>query len=206
MAILHGIPVSPYVRKVQAVLETKGIDYTINPILPFGDKAELLAMNPVGKIPVYQDDNVTLPDSSVICAYLEKVHPEVPLYPADVKDYATALWLEEYADSHMVGVLGTIFFQRVLNPKFFDTPTDEEAVAKAIAEDVPGIFDYLEGELGDNDYFVGNKLSIADFAVAGPFVNAAVAGLTVDASRWPKLAAFVSRINAMPEFNDKIEM
>lgn len=205
MAILHGIPVSPFVRKVQAVLETKGINYSVNPLLPFGEKDELLAMNPLGKIPVYQDDTLTIPDSSVICAYLEKAHPDVPLYPSNAGDYATALWLEEYADSRVVSVLGSVFFQRVLNPKFFDTPTDEEAVAKLLAEDVPPVFDYLEGELGSNDYFVANTLSIADFAIAAPFVNAAVAGLTVDAARWPKLASFIVRINAMPEFNDKIE-
>ncbi|TDF35443.1 glutathione S-transferase family protein [Alteromonadaceae bacterium M269] len=206
MAILHGVPVSPYVRKVQAVLEMKGVEYTINPIIPFGDKSELLALNPIGKIPAFQDDDITLADSSVISAYLEKRYPEVSLYPEDAADYARALWFEEYADSHMVGTLGSIFFHRVLNPKFFDTPSDEEVVTKAIEEDVPVIFDYLEGQLGDNEYFVGNALSIADISIAGPFVNAEVAGLTVDATRWPKLAAFVQRIFDMPWFNNKIEL
>jgi glutathione S-transferase len=206
MAILHGVPVSPYVRKVQAVLELKGVDYTINPIIPFGDKTELLALNPMGKIPAFQDDDVTLADSSVISAYLEKRYTDNPLYPADTVDYARAVWLEEYADSHMVSTLGLIFFHRVLNPKFFDTPSDEEIVGKAIAEDAPIIFDYLEGQLGDNDYFVGNTLTIADISIAGPFVNAEVAGVTVDASRWPKLAAFVQRIFDQPWFNNKIEL
>jgi glutathione S-transferase len=206
MAILHGVPVSPYVRKVQAVLDIKGIEYTINPIIPFGDKSELLALNPVGKIPVYQDDNVTLGDSSVISVYLEKCHPEKALYPQEASDCGKALWFEEYADSHMVATLGTIFFQRVLNPKFFDTPSDEEAVGKAIAEDIPVIFDYLEEQIGDNEYFVSNTLSIADIAIAGPFVNAEVAGLTVDEKRWPKLAAFVQRIFDMPWFNNKVEL
>ena len=206
MAILHGVPVSPYVRKVQAILELKGIEYSINPIIPFGDKSELLALNPIGKIPAFQDDEVTLGDSSVISAYLEKRYPETSLYPADTADYAKALWFEEYSDSHMVSTLGTVFFNRVLNPKFFDTPSDEETVNKVIAEDVPVVFDYLEAQLGDNDYFVGNTLSIADIAIAGPFVNADVAGLTVDKARWPKLAAFVQRMFDQPWFNNKIEL
>ncbi|MBL4631801.1 MAG: glutathione S-transferase family protein, partial [Paraglaciecola sp.] len=94
--------------------------------------------------------------------------------------------------------------QRVLNPKMFDTPTDEEAVAKVINVEAPIIFNYLEAQLGDNDYFVANSLSIADFAIASPFVNAAAGGFTVDTNIWPKLAAFVTRINANPAFNDKI--
>lgn len=205
MTTLHGTPISPYVRKVQAVLNSKGIKYAVNPIIPFGDKTELLALNPLGKIPVYKDDSVTLGDSSVICAYLEKAHPEVSLYPAQAGDYAQALWLEEYADTHITPTLSVVFFQRVLNPKFFDTATDETAVAEVIDNGAPVIFDYLEAQLGSNDYFVGNKVSIADFAVASPFVNAGVAGFTVDASRWPSLSAFIARINANPAFNDVID-
>ena len=206
MTILHGIPVSPYVRKVQAVLELKKIPHTINPIIPFGDTTELKALNPLGKIPVLQDDDLTIGDSSVICAYLEKKYPEVALYPSDAVSYAKTLWFEEYADSTMVSVLGTVFFQRVLNPKFFDTPADEELVSQTIAEAVPPIFDYLESELGDNKYLVDNTLTIADFAVASPFVNAGLAGLIVDETRWPKLASYVQRIYDHPCFNAKIEL
>lgn len=206
MPTLHGVSASPYVRKVQAVLNTKSINFTINPIIPFGEKSELLALNPLGKIPVYQDENVTLGDSSVICAYLEKKHSDTPLYPADATEYASAIWLEKYADTHLTPALGTVFFQRVLNPKMFGTPTDEVAVAKVINDDAPVIFDYLETQLDNNDYFVGNRLSIADFAVAAPFVNAAAGGLTVDEARWPNLAAFVARIFANPAFDDKISL
>ncbi|MBL4631710.1 MAG: glutathione S-transferase N-terminal domain-containing protein, partial [Paraglaciecola sp.] len=99
MPTLHGVSASPYVRKVAAVLNTKNIEFTVNSIIPFGDKSELLALNPLGKIPVYQDDNVTLADSSVICAYLEKNHANTPIYPADATEYANALWLEKYADT-----------------------------------------------------------------------------------------------------------
>lgn len=206
MPILHGVSASPYVRKVQAVLNTKGIHYTINPIIPFGEKSELLALNPLGKIPVYQNDEVTLGDSSVICAYLEKNHPDTSLYPTDATEYASALWLEKYADTHLTPSLGTVFFQRVLNPKMFGTPTDEEAVARVVNDDAPIMFDYLETQLGNNDYFVGNTLSIADFAIASPFVNAAASGLIVDASRWPNLAAFLAHMFANPTFDEKISL
>jgi glutathione S-transferase len=83
---------------------------------------------------------VTLNDSSVICAYLEKNHPDTPHYPTDAT---------EYADTYLTSSLGTVFFQRVLNPKMFGTPTDEEAVAKVINDDAPIIFDYLEAQLGN---------------------------------------------------------
>ena len=40
----------------------------------------------------------TIPDSSAICAYIERKHPEPPCYPSDAFDYGRALWIEEYAE------------------------------------------------------------------------------------------------------------
>jgi glutathione S-transferase len=50
-----GIPLSPYVRKVVAVLNAKGIDYELDPIMPGGDDPEFRAVSPLGKIPVLID-------------------------------------------------------------------------------------------------------------------------------------------------------
>ena len=65
--------------------------------------------------------------------------------------------------------------------------------------EVPPLCEYLEAQL-TGDYFVGNRLTIADIAVASPFVNYGHAGYQVDAGRFPKLAAFVKRIHARPSF------
>lgn len=206
MTILHGVPASPYVRKVQAVLELKSVEYSVNPIIPFGDKTELTAINPLAKIPAFEDADVTLGDSKVICAYLEKRYPDVAVLPSDTFDYAKTLWLQEYADSQLTPLLGRVFFQRVLNPKFFDTPTDDAVVTETINEHLPAVFDYLETQLGDQAFFVSNTLTLADIAIASPFVNAACANFTVDETQWPHLAAFVSRMFAESWFNNKIEL
>src|SRR2546423_1273604 len=96
---LYGSIVSPYVRKVAIVLDLKNIAYAIEPIVPFikKDKQKLLQMNPLGKIPIYQDGGFMLSDSSVICAYLEKKYPDSSIYPVTAENYAACLWYEEYA-------------------------------------------------------------------------------------------------------------
>ena len=66
-----GGPASPYVRKVLAALTWKGIEYEIDPIVPFFGDDEFGKINPLRRIPVYSDDRVTLCDSSVIVQYLE---------------------------------------------------------------------------------------------------------------------------------------
>jgi len=73
------------------------------------------------------------------------------------------------------------------------------------AETLPPLFDYLEKELGANDYFVGNTFSIADISVGTMLVNFDHAGEKIDAARWPKLAAFGARMHARPSFKTVID-
>jgi glutathione S-transferase len=206
MPIVYGANASPFVRKVRVFLAEKGIPYELEPVFPGGPNPEFRKISPLGKIPAFRDGERTLADSSVICSYLERTHPTPPLYPSDPYDYARALWFEEYADGGLVTVIGAkIFFQKIVGPRFFNRPTDEAMVKKAIEEELPPMFDYLEGELGDNEFLVGPTLSIGDVGVASQFVNLQHVGVTPDAKRWPKLAAYLQRIHGRPSFKALIE-
>ena len=88
---------------------------------------------------------------------------------------------------------------------FFNRPTDEAMVEKAVNEELPPLLDYLEGEIAGADAFVGGKFSFADIAVATQFVNFHHAGYAIDTQRWPKLAALVDRTLARPSFAKCIE-
>ena len=105
---LYGGALSPFFRKARVVLEEKGIPYQIQPLVPVPKTPELLAMHPMGKIPILRDGDVVVPDSSVICAYLERKHPSPALYPQDAADLAAALFFEEYADTRMSEIIGGI--------------------------------------------------------------------------------------------------
>ena len=76
-----GSYVSPYVRKVLACLALKGLDYEIDPITPFFGNAEFERLSPLRRIPVLIEGDLTLCDSSVICAWLDEAYPERPLAP-----------------------------------------------------------------------------------------------------------------------------
>jgi glutathione S-transferase len=84
-ATLYGANVSPFVRKVRAYLALKGIDYTLEPVNPFDPPAGYRDISPLGKIPAWRDDDVTLADSSVILLYLERRHSTPPLYPQNAR-------------------------------------------------------------------------------------------------------------------------
>ena len=203
---LLGSPVSPFVRKVRVALAEKGIKYDHDPVVPFNQPAEYFEISPLGKSPAMIDEGKPLSDSSIILAYLEKKHPEPALYPKEAYEYARALWFEEYGDSALTqNLTGTVFFQRVIAPRFFNRPTDEAIIAKAIETDIPKCFDYLEKELGSKEYLAGGAFSIADIGIATHFVNAKFAGYEVDAKRWPKLGAYAGRILGRPSFQGTIK-
>lgn len=200
-----GAGLSPFVRKVRIALAEKGIAYEHDPMVPFGVSAEYKRKHPLGKIPLLEVDGRPIPDSSAICAYLEKIQPQPALYPSDPYDHARAIWFEEFADGGLINGAVPFFQQRVLQPLFFKKPGDEALVEKAASETLPPLFDYLEQELGGDDYLVGNRFTIGDLSVGSILVNYRHGKGVIEAKRWPKLAAYLERVLARPAFKGLIE-
>ncbi len=196
-----GSYLSPYVRKALVALDLKGVPYEIDPIVPFYGNDAFTRVSPVRRIPVLIDDQVTLPDSTAICEYLDDRYPEPPLRPATAADRARARWLEEYADTRMGEVfIWRLFDQLVIGRFVWGKQPDEAVVKRAIEEEIPGILDFLQGELPADGFVFGAEPSTADIAIATFFRNAAFARYQPDAARWPRVAAFVARAFALPGF------
>jgi len=193
-----GSYISPYVRKVLAFLELKGIDYRIDPIAPFVGDARFSRLSPLRRIPVLIDGELVLNDSSVICQYLEDRYPTPSLYPVDPGERARARWLEEYADTHLGDVLvWKLFFQLGAKRFLFREEADEALVRKAREEEIPAALDYLEAQLPPTGFVFG-ELSIADLSLASFFRTAAFVKYAIDPSRWPRTAALVDAVMALP--------
>ncbi|HKC03474.1 MAG TPA: glutathione S-transferase family protein [Sphingomicrobium sp.] len=193
-----GSYVSPYVRKVLACMNLKGLTYEIDPITPFFGNDEYAQLSPLRRIPVLVDGDFSICDSSVVCAYLDDAYPDRPLLPADPKARANARWLEEYADTRLGDVfIWGLFYQKVVRPAVWGEPTDEERVARMLAEEIPATLNYLETQLPESGFLFG-EIGLADIALASFFRNAAYAGFEVDAGRWPRTAGFVERTLGHP--------
>jgi glutathione S-transferase len=193
-----GSFVSPYVRKVLACLNLKGLAYEVDPITPFFGNDEYERVSPLRRIPILIDGDFNICDSSVICAYLDDAYPERPLLPAEPRERAKARWLEEYADTRLGDVfIWGLFYQKVVRPIVWGEPGDEERIARTLTEQVPHTLDYLERELPSDGYLFGD-IGLADITLASFFRNAAYAGFEPDAARWPVTAGFVERALAHP--------
>ena len=193
-----GSYVSPYVRKVLACMNLKGLKYEVDPITPFFGNDEFRRRSPLCRIPVLIDGDFSVSDSSVICAYLDEAYPDHPLFPAGAKDRARARWFEEFADTRLGDVfIWGLFYQKIVRPLVWGEPGDQARIDKTLREEIPAALDYLEGELPADGFLFGD-IGVADISVASFFRNGAYAGFEVDAGRWPRTAAFVERTLAHP--------
>ncbi|NEU12126.1 glutathione S-transferase family protein [Methylobacterium sp. BTF04] len=196
---LYGTGYSPYVRKVLVALAEKGQSAEHIPLFFHDPDAAFQAASPLGKIPAMDDDGFLLADSTAILFYIEAKFPNPALIPAEPKARARAIWFDKYGDTEMFPVIIAPFANRVVKPKLLGQPGDDAAIAKALNEGLPKIYDYLESQI-DGPYLVGDSFSIADISVATGFHNLHLADEAVDAARWPKLAKYVAAILARPSF------
>ena len=95
---LHYSAASPFVRKVVAVALHHGIALDHVASNPHASPADLLADNPLSKVPaLVTDDGMTLPDSPLACEYLDSIGTRAKLYPAGGLARWKALRLEQWA-------------------------------------------------------------------------------------------------------------
>src|SRR5262249_36028637 len=101
MLKLYDFPMSPRARKVRIVLAEKGLQYekvTVDITKEEQKKPEFLAVNPYGKVPALQDDDLAIYESTIIMEYLNEKYPNPSLLPTDPGQRARARVLMHYAD------------------------------------------------------------------------------------------------------------
>src|SRR5688572_2820833 len=168
MLKIYGVPISVHTRKVIVAAIAKGLEHEVVPVVPVipdNPPPNWRELSPTGLIPALTDGDFTLADSSAICAYLERIQPEKPLYPREAREYARALSLEQYAGTLFSQVVRPLFHEVFVHPKVQNVPTDAGKIEAVLTQAVPETFGHLDRMAGE-DLFFGKTLSIADIAVA----------------------------------------
>ena len=206
MITIYGSSLSPYVRKVLAFATEKGIEIDLQPT-GFPDRSHAFCeASPFKKMPAMRDGDFCLADSTAIVHYLEAKNPEPALIPQDPQLLGKTIWFEEFADTIMFACGAKMFFNRIVAPRFMGREGDLAAADAAERDELPPILDYLERIIPDGDgYLVGDGLTLADIAVASPFANFRHMNTELDAARYPRTIAYVTRILDRPSFKTMVE-
>jgi glutathione S-transferase len=102
MIRLHGSPISNYYNKVKLALLEKGIPFEELYAPTKSTDEAVLSLSPLGKIPFVEvGPEGGVCESQVILDYLEAVHPQPPLLPADPFAAAKVRELATFIDWHL---------------------------------------------------------------------------------------------------------
>lgn len=161
---LLGAAASPYVTRVVLFARLKGLAFDWPPVP--GDNprsAEYHALNPLGKVPGLIVDGTMIPESEVICEYLEEAHPDRPGLPADVPGRTTSRLVARITDLYI-----SPYFRPLLphlHPAARDA-TEVDRIGGALAK----AFGALEFYMGPGPFCVGAVPTLGDCAL-GPYLQ-----------------------------------
>lgn len=184
---LYTSPRSPFGRKVRVALVEKGLPFELVVVdLTRRDDA-FFAMNPMGKIPVLETDGGYIPDSTVICEWLEDHFPTPPLYE---RDRLRCRVLDELGDS--VGDHAVLAMQA-------RNRGDEAGVAQHLAR-VDRLLAWAADRMARGDWPPG--FTIADAALVSGLGYLTVRHGDGWRSRHPAIAAWADRLYERPSVRD----
>jgi len=180
-------------------LAAKGLAATQVPISLIAAEqrsAAHLDRNPQGLVPVLIDDQLVLSQSLAIIEYLDELHPEPPLLPADAAGRALvrSAALVIAADVHP---LGNLRVQRWLKAEMGQ---DEAAVQRWLHQWMGDGLAALEAFATSHGgrFLFGDRVTLADLCLVPQMYNARRFGLPL--APWPRLLAAEQAVMAQPWF------
>ncbi len=206
MLKIYGVPISVHTRKVIVVAIAKGLAHEVDPVVPVipdNPPPHWRQLSPTGTIPALTDGDYTIADSAAICGYLERLHPHNPVYPQSARDYGLALALEQYAGKVFRDVVHPLFHEVFVGPKVRGVTTDQNRIDAVLTHAVPETFGYLDSVAGPA-FLAGERLSVADIAVASNLITYQYIGFDLYRSRFPRLAALFDRVLHHPAMREAL--
>jgi glutathione S-transferase len=154
--------------KIRAALAAAGVDYEYVVVdLAGGEqrKPEYIALNPHGKVPLLVEDGFALPESDAILFYVGERFPKAMLVPTDVQQRAQVLrWL----DFASTGIYPSSYdlFAHTSSKSMIAAENRSAFVADRARTALDRALAVLESHLAANDWMVGGRLTVADYAIA----------------------------------------
>ncbi|HST37525.1 MAG TPA: glutathione S-transferase family protein [Allosphingosinicella sp.] len=179
-AALLGLPVE---RREYDIMkgETRTPDFLAN-------------VNANGRIPVLQAGDRFLPESNAACFYLAEDSALVPDDAFDRADMLRWMFWEQY--NHEPNVATLRFWQGWIGEENWSDAQRALYPAKRAAGEAA--LTLMDEHLATRDYFVGERLSLADIALYA-YTHVADGG-GFDLAAWPHVQAWLARVAAAPGY------
>ncbi|MDO8786664.1 MAG: glutathione S-transferase [Sulfuritalea sp.] len=197
---LIGSLTSPYVRKIRIVLAEKKIDFDLVLDSPWAEGNQVVAVNPLGKVPVLVlDDESPLYDSRVIAEYLDTVAPNNRLIPASGRERISVKRWEALADGVLDAAVAAFLESRrpdgERSPSWIERQRDKTIRALRVMSD----------DLGEQSWCHGNSLSLADISAgcALGYISFRLGDIRWT-EQYPNLAHLYEKLMQRPAFAETV--
>jgi RNA polymerase-associated protein len=187
MITLYDADRCPYCARVRIVLAEKGLEYEATAVDLDDRPAWIYEKNPLGKVPVLEEDDFVLAESAVINEYLEERWPEPPLWPADPGERA-------------LGRLLVHRFDEVSRPYYALRRGEEDARERLDAQ-----LASLAARLERQAFLSGRAFGLADVAYV-PWILRARERMDVSLEPFPALADWIDRLTERPSIAAESEL
>lgn len=189
---------SPYAGKARAAVAEKGVDVELLEIHPVKRPPRLKELNPFNRVPVLEQGDLVLRESSVICEWLEETHPDPPLWPADAGLRGWGRTCVHTIEDTLV----TPFFVGMRKMAFGKADDDPEDVVERLHGRLPAGWALLEDALGRHEgpWLTGEQFTLADLSGLALAVRLPewAPQLQPDAATHPRAAAWLDALRARP--------
>ena len=154
---------SPYARKVRIALAEKNIPFELITEVPWNSDTSVPQYNPLEKLPVLLlEDGGAIYESAYILEWLEHKYPSPALMPSETDAYLEARRYMVLADGVCDAFL-IYFFETLRAEEHQSAPWMARQLRK-----VEGGVAAIAHDLGDRDYAVGGRLTLADISIVAP--------------------------------------
>ncbi|GJD20095.1 glutathione S-transferase domain-containing protein [Rivularia sp. IAM M-261] len=191
MLKLYCNSISPHSRRVLVALLEKDIKAELVELELSGqpNRAELLEINPFHHIPVLEDDGFRIVESFAILDYLEAKYPEPSLLPRDARNLAKVRMVQMLTVNELLPGIMPMF------PILFGLPVESETIEQT-QNKVSTVLTFFEELLGEQTYFAGEQLTLADVTAGTVASSLHLVGLSLD--NHPKLSIWLENLNQRP--------
>jgi glutathione S-transferase len=193
MLKLYTHPYSTYARRVRIAIREKGIpceEIMVDMAARKHREPEYMALNPYHRVPTLVDGDLALYESTSILNYLESLHPQPPLIPADPKAAALVDMHMKLCDIQFTRQAGAIIFPK----RFLAKERWDERLFADMRAEIDRHLAILDRQLGDDDYVVANQYTLVEVCYT-PFV--AFLDL-MEVTPPPRVARWAERILSRP--------
>jgi glutathione S-transferase len=192
---LYQLPFSPNCQKVVALAHEVGLPLELVNVEIFKGEArtpDMLAKNPNGKVPILEDGDFVLWESSAMLPYIAAKAGRADLAPTTPRERAEVERWTLWQCAHFGPAIRKVAFERIVK-KLAGWGAPDEALIKAGCEEFAVTARVLEQSLGSMEYVCG-RLTIADFALAPYAALSTSCGL--DLEPYPHAKAWLERMSA----------